>query len=471
MFESRLKIPLSNKEERNFIFALLVFKCLLFSYLFFQYTNYWQAGPVEGIAVHAGDTSGYFNPAESLAQGQGYSSVCRMPAFAPIYCGVSALFNPFVAYQFVILVQFVVGILSVVWVARLAGYLAQNKKAYYIAGIIYSASLLIAVWDPMLLSDSLGNSFLILAFYLAIRFKNEWNWKLVFWSSLFLTWSIFFRQIHVLFIPVLYFLLLKRTDFYKSSILFGIPLFLAFGSWTSYNYSKTNRFIPMVDSFSSCYGYLPEQLIAIRDLVIAWGEDCQPWVANSASNYLIAKEGCIQTPLSNRHYTTVYGAVEMRQLKEDYQRFYYDLEGAAKDSVGSVILAKAKSYREAYVNEHPSDFYVMNRFRLMKQFLFPARIDNIPGPAFAQMNTIQKGVKLGSYALLLLVNVLALILFIPVILKDWKGRWWLVSSWVLFLVLGGVLGFIEQRYLVPCYFFFTIIVAVGISSWKFKRSV
>jgi hypothetical protein len=40
----------------------------------------------------------------------------------------------------------------------------------------------------------------------------------------------------------------------------------------------------------------------------------------------------------------------------------------------------------------------------------------------------------------------------------------------LFVVLGGVLGFIEQRYLVPCYFFFTIIVAVGISSWKFKRS-
>ncbi|MEY3835640.1 MAG: hypothetical protein RI989_1068, partial [Bacteroidota bacterium] len=60
MFESRLSIPLSNKEERNFIFALLVFKCLLFAYLFFQYTNYWQAGPVEGLAVHAGDTSGYF---------------------------------------------------------------------------------------------------------------------------------------------------------------------------------------------------------------------------------------------------------------------------------------------------------------------------------------------------------------------------------------------------------------------------
>jgi hypothetical protein len=106
----------------------------------------------------------------------------------------------------------------------------------------------------------------------------------------------------------------------------------------------------------------------------------------------------------------------------------------------------------------------------MKQFLFPARIDNIPGPVFAQMNIFQKGVKVGSYALLLTVNVLALILFIPVILKDWKGRWWLVSSWFLFVVLGGVLGFIEQRYLVPCYFFFTIIVAVGISSWKLKRS-
>ena len=471
MFESRLSIPLSKREERNFILALVVFKCLIFSYLVFQYANYWESGTVEGLAVHAGDTSGYFNPAESLAQGAGYSSICRMPAFVPIYSPVSAVFNPYIAFQFVILLQCVFGILSVIWVARIAAHLGQNKRAYYIAGIIYASSLLIAVWDSMLLSDSLGNSFLILAFYLAIRFKNELTWKLVFWSSLFLTWSIFFRQIHVLFIPVLYFLLLKRTHFFKSSILFGIPLFLAFGSWTAYNYSKTSRFIPLVDSFSSCYGYMPEELIAIRDLVIAWGEDCQPWVPNSASNYLIAKDGCTISPSVERHYTTAYGAQEMKRLKEDYHRFYYELEGISKDSLGNEIISRARKYKSVYMHEHPSDYYVLNRFRLMKQFLFPARIDNIPGPAFAQMNVIQKGVKVGSYALLLLVNALALVLFIPVILKDLKNRWWLITGWLLFFVLGGVLGFIEQRYLVSCYFFFTIIVAVGISSWKFKRSV
>ncbi len=471
MFESRLSIPLSKKEERNFIFALLLFKCVLFAYLFFQYTNYWQAGPVEGLAVHAGDTSGYFVPAESFAQGAGYSSVCRMPAFVPIYSWFSALFNPNAAYQFVVILQFLLSIFSVVWVARIAGHLAQNKRAYYMAGITYASSLLIAVWEPMLLSDSFGNSLLILSFYLAIRFKQESKLKWIFWASLFLTWSIFFRQIHILFIPVLYFLMLKKEVFWKTTVLFATPILFAFGSWTAYNYSKTSRFIPLVDSFSSCYGYMPQQLVAIRDLVIAWGEDCQPWVPNSASNYLIAKDGCTASPLNERHFTTVYGAVEMKQLKEDYHRFYYELEGAAKDSVGNVILAKAKAYREAYVHEHPSDYYFVNRLRLMKQFLFPARIDNIPGPAFAQMNILQKGVKVGSYVLLLIVNLLALVLFIPVILKDWKGRWWLVSSWILFVALGGVLGFIEQRYLVPCYFFFTIIVAVGISGWKFKRSV
>jgi hypothetical protein len=394
-----------------------------------------------------------------------------MPAFVPIYSWFSALFNPYAAYQFVVVLQFLLGVCSVVWVARIAGHLAQNKSAYYIAGIIYASSLLIAVWDAMLLSDSLGNSFLVLGFYLAIRFKNEMNWKLVFWSSLFLTWSIFFRQIHVLFIPVLYFLMLKKEVFFKSSLLFAIPILLAFGSWTAYNYSKTNRFIPLVDSFSSCYGYMPEQLVAIRDLVIAWGEDCQPWVPNSASNYLIAKDGCTSSPLNERHYTTAYGAAEMKQLKEDYHRFYYDLQGTQKDSLGNEILSRARKYKQVYAHEHPSDYYILNRFRLMKQFLFPARIDNIPGPAFAQMNIIQKGVKVGSYALLLLVNALALVLFIPVILKDLNNRWWFITGWLLFFVLGGVLGFIEQRYLVPCYFFFTIIVAVGISSWKFKRSV
>jgi hypothetical protein len=55
MFESRLSIPIPKQEERKFIFALIVFKCLLFAYLFFQYSNYWQTGHVEGLAVHAGD--------------------------------------------------------------------------------------------------------------------------------------------------------------------------------------------------------------------------------------------------------------------------------------------------------------------------------------------------------------------------------------------------------------------------------
>lgn len=471
MFKSKLSIPLSNREECKFIFGLVVFKCLLFAYLFFQYLNYWQSGALEGLAVHAGDTSGYFNPAESLAQGQGYSSVCRMPAFVPIYSGVSALFNPFVAYQFVILLQFVLGILSVLWVARLAAHLAQNKKSYYIAGSVYAASLLIAVWDPMLLSDSLGNSFLIFSFYLAVRFKNERRLSLVLWASVFLTWSIFFRQIHILFIPVLFFIVVGRSTFFKSILYFGVPIVFAFGSWTAYNYSKTNRFIPLVDSFSSCYGYMPEELVVIRDLVIAWGEDCQPWVPNSASNYLIAKEGCKESPLNNRHYTTAYGPEEMKKLKEDYHRFYYELQGSSKDSLGNEIVARAKKYKAVYAQEHPSDYYVVNRFRLMKQFLFPARIDNIPGPSFAQMNPIQKGVKAGSYALLLVVNVLAFLLVIPVVVKDWRGRWWLASGWMLFAVLAGVLGFIEQRYLVPCYFFFVIVMAVGISSWKLKRSV
>jgi hypothetical protein len=471
MFESRLSIPIPKQEERKFIFALIVFKCLLFAYLVFQYSNYWQTGPVEGLAVHAGDTSGYFDPAESLAQGAGYSSVCRMPAFAPIYSPVSAVFNPYIAFQVVILLQFALGIFSVVLVARLAGHLAQNKKAYYIAGIVYASSFFISVWDPMLLSDSLGNSFLILAFYIAIRFKNEASWNLVLWSSLFLTWSIFFRQIHVLFIPALYFIMIKRAQFVQTSVLFGIPVILAFGSWSFYNYSKTEKFIPLVDDYSSCYGYLPKELLVIRNLIIAWGEDCQPWVPNSASQYLIAKEGCTNSPLTDRHYTTAYGAEELKQLKEDYHRFYYELEGTSKDSLGNEIISRARKYKSAYMHEHPSDYYILNRFRLMKQFLIPARIDNIPGPAFAQMNIIQKGVKVGSYALLLLVNALALVLFISVILKDLKNRWWLITGWLLFFVLGGVLGFIEQRYLVPCYFFFTIIVAVGISSWKFKRSV
>jgi hypothetical protein len=131
------------------------------------------------------------------------------------------------------------------------------------------------------------------------------------------------------------------------------------------------------------------------------------------------------------------------------------------------VLASVKRFSDAYRKERKLDFYVVNRFRQLRMFLFPTRLDNMPGPAFAQMNVLQKGVKLGYYALFVLINLFGVLATVFAFFKQGKNAlFWLALPWSFIVPLAVLLGYTEQRYYVPVYPFMLVL---AVWFWAFLR--
>jgi len=449
------------------LLGILIIKIAVLVYLGVNYLAHpTEAGHV-GIANLANDTHGYLDPCESVVQGAGYTSACRMPAFLLIYAPVSLVAGPQAAMQAIIVFQIILSIFAAWAVYVLILFFTKHAWSSMLGAWIYTLSLVLAPYDLILLADSLGISLLVISLAFVVKYKETAHFKFVFYTSVFLVWSIFFRQIHLVVVPFVFLWLASPTIFklkstIKQGVYFTLPFVVIFGAWTAYNYAKSKRVILLVAPFEECYGYMPKQLIELRDLVIAWGEDCQPWVPNSASNFFVAKNGTATCPVSPAYFTSKYGKTELDSLRSYYRHFYFEKDSTFGPIAAEKISALAPVYLAAYKQEHAFDYYILNRVKLVRQFMFPKRLDNIPGPALDQMNVMQKVVKLLSYFLFLAVNAIALVASVIWCWKIKSNSWFVLLPLVLVGILAAYLGFIEQRYFAPIHALFIVVDVVVI---------
>jgi hypothetical protein len=464
--------------SRTFLFrwaviALLI-KASLFGYFFTQFNQYTDPNWIEaGIAVKTGDTFGYIDPAEDFVQGKGYTSFCRMPGFLPIYAPFSFVLGQTGAFVGVVVFQFFTSVLSILLLAAIAARWIRAEWTFGAVVLLYSISSFVSIWDHYLMSDSFSTSFMIFSLYLLIRFVDSGRWMLLVWSGLFLAWTIFFRQVSLVLVPVYAMLiwfywtekLVKRTS---ALVMFSLPLVLSLGAWTYYNYKKSDRFIPLIASVGECYSTYTPQLLAIDKLIIDWGEDYLRWSQGSLAHwYLWEPWENRDIVLPERLFTSQCNSDSLHALRANYVVFLRDSSAQVREEAGAKVLASVKRFSDAYREEKKLDFYVVNRFRQLRMFLFPTRLDNMPGPAFAQMNALQKGVKLGYYALFVLINLFGVFATVFAFFKQGKNAlFWLALPWSFIVPLAVLLGYTEQRYFVPVYPFMLVL---AVWFWAFLR--
>lgn len=454
----------SKTEIRRWAMVALFMKLVLFGWFAVNIYYYWESGKVHHvIAGIQGDTKTYYIPAEDFVQGNGYTSICRMPGILPLYAPVSYLFGPPAAKVFMIVIQFVCSVISVVLLGWIASVLFKSKRAMGYTVILYGISTFVSIWDHFLMSDSLSISFLIFSVYFIIRYLQTSKLRALIVSGLFITWSVFLRQIDVVAIPVLGLILLayqwkQPIKIIRSVFVFAIPFVVCIGSWTYYNYQKTSRIIPLIAPFDECFKITSEQLNAIGDLVRAWGENSVHWTEGGSAQWLLTNDfKGSSPPVSPSVFTSRYNLDSLTQLKADFAAFQKLENHLQKDSLGSEILKKAKAYKSSYVAEYPLNYYFLNRLQLIRRFALPGYIDNVPGPPYPQMNILHKAVKGGSLLLLMLISILGFAGSLMVIIKrDFALILWLGIPWSVLFVLACVLGYIEQRYFAPIYPFFLI---------------
>jgi hypothetical protein len=106
----------------------------------------------------------------------------------------------------------------------------------------------------------------------------------------------------------------------------------------------------------------------------------------------------------------------------------------------------------------------LNRLRHAQQLLVPLRIDNLPGPAFHEMNVFEKIIKIFYLVLFTVVVIGGMLVMVGLFFtRNNSERWWWMLPLGLVFALTMILGFVEQRYLVPVYPFMIVAVAFAIS--------
>jgi hypothetical protein len=455
--------------------ALLI-KSVLFSFFAYSFYRYWPDHWNNGIFNASGDTSVYYGAVESFYQGKGYDTYCRMPGLLPIYYPIRLFFDVSLTKQIVIILQFLCSVVSVYLLAKTAKLLFNSQRLFLITFFLYAFSSFVSIWDHVGYADSFGTSFLIYSIYLLVLHKIKPDWKLVLLSGGFMVWSVFFRPVHGIVIPfaALIFLFNRRdlTGFFKMSFIFVLPVVFFLGIWTYSNYTKHKKIIVLQGDLSECFSGLTSDLLGIRDLIVAWGGDSQPWSMNSEGEWFF--NTTLKTkqsePSRDVIYTSDYNLDSLKKLQSYFAIVHSDTtESGLKEKYRSHIVASTARYIQSYKKEHWFRYYILNKIKLLKKFLVPDRLDDLPLPSSDKMNIVQKAVKAGYFLLLIFVNLFG---FIGSLLILRKGILLPLIPLVLLFTLCIGMGLIEQRYLVPVYGFFVIATAYVLDKLigKFRKN-
>jgi hypothetical protein len=478
-------------DKRKWLVLAIAIKALLFGYFALEFKTNWPDRDIQsGIVVFYQDSYTYYTPIEEWVDKGVYRGACRMPGLLPLYAPFYAVLGPIKARVVMILLQLLLDAIATCCLALLAYRFFESKRIAHWTFSIAAISSFTSVWNNYAVSDSFAVSMLVFAFYTMHQFGQKRQFRFLFLSALWIAWSIFFRPIHLLALPILGIYVLyilqpfktKNFEFIKVGFIWLLPLTLAIGLWTFRNWKAFDKIIPLQEDPSICYYNLQDFHLAVRDNVVAWGCDFQEWSLNTEFAWLLDSSDQSLPKVPQRIYTTAMNADSLMLLKANYHMALQADRQNLSDlpSKSQLVIEQARRFLAAYKAEHAWDYYFVNRLRLLKLFLFPGRLDNLPLPARADMNVFQFAIKLFYLLLLSVVILFGVLSFGLLFIKKHRDVLILLAFPLTHIVVLGVyLGYAEQRYLTPAYPFLIILTAAGMSigydtiksKWTSKRTL
>jgi len=454
-------------------------KALIFVFLAFYFSKNWEPEKVvAGIAIHSGDTNSYLHPIIDAINGNGYTSICRMPGLLPIYGPLAYVFGPQTGEAVLVLLQFVLATIAVYTLSWWSYLLSASKRTFLAVLILASLSTFTAVWDHYIYMESLGVSALIIALYQVHSYVQKQKYKSLWLASVLLAWCVFLRPILLMVFPIVALFLLFHFygktsvfDKLKRVLILVLPLSLSIALWSSYTKSRTGERIFLQGSFEQCYRQMPEHHLHVRDLIIAWGGDFQEWSENTEFAWFIRKKENKKFVFPARVFASAYNLDSLQALRLNYQLAASDsLSSEQKNVAMAKVIDSSDRFLESFKKEKPLDFWLKNRLLLLKKFIVPGHVDNLPFVSVNQMSPDQLIMKLWSVLLFHLVMILGTLSAVYLFFTQMKS-YWLLAGFALatIFLLGPVLGFIEQRYLVPAYPLLLVCLVNSVSSFFGRR--
>jgi hypothetical protein len=407
-----------------------------------------------------------------LKEGSGKYFAGRMPGLSFPYLILRFLFNKDISFLIILASQIILSAVSVYVLALSAVRLFNNLKVFYLTFFLFGISTFTSIFDIRIgLAESFSVSSIIFCFYFLIKYLQTQHYKSLLWSGLFLTWAIFLRPflgLLILFLPLIVFVFNLKQNKLKTafahSLLFVSSFILAESVWVTVNYINTNRLIFTQDSLDNAYGsQFTKGCLAIRNFIVTTGGEAANFEQGSEAEWFLnKKDNNIQFIIPERMLRNVsFNRDSLQMLKNLYFKYKTDttLSNESKKALDSKIVEIADNYTSEYKMSNPFYYYWIKYANNFKRLVLKSGSGYLPLPEFANMNFMQKAVKIfysGLYYFILLTSLLGAVFAIK--MQDFKK---ILLPLVFILTTSLTITFYsdiqESRYFVTVYPFLIIL--------------
>lgn len=424
----------------------------------------WTEHSSVGIALQPNESLGYYHPLESLIEEGHYQGMCHLPGLLPFYLPLRMVLPEPAALQAMIVLQVLFDLAATWALGILAARIFHSLRAMHITYALACISTFTAVRNNYLLSDSLCISLVVLSFFSFSNYLLQSKSKHLWFTAIGLCIAVLLRPAMLVLLAGIALLLALSNGFnrltVRSCVILMVPTMIAISSWTLRNQLTYGRTVVLLAPLGECQPQITPDFAAIRDWILASGGDYQPWAVGGEAHWFFDSPKTLPMPFEEDDFTPSCDTAMLEGLKRDYHLLHSDTilsnEAAALEQS---IIHRATQCKLSYIETHPVRYYVLNKLKFARMILFPSRIDDLPFPAYSEMNMAQKIIKIGSWLALPLLSALCLLAtLVWIVQRKWNYLLWMCLPLGLVAVHSWI-GFVEQRYLAASYPFFIALTA------------
>ncbi len=450
-----------------------------------------------GPFIKSADHAEYITPVDNFIEkgvyameGHDESYAGRLPGFVFPYIIFRSVLSERAANVCLGIFILALAVIASYILSLLLYQLTKKRWAFVISFLLINFIPYFWHYEWTLHTSSLGVSCLIFFCYYFQAYTTEHLKKHLLFAGFFLCWLVLLRGFCFVYLPiVLCFLVyfekrLAKTikEIFLALFIFLLPLGIFESMWVTRNFISLHKFIPLQTAFvpgteskNSEYGYhsiTKYSLTKVRELIFTWGGENAWYFPDSDISWFGWKGGknTSDFKFDESIFFDGFNKDTLYALRNEVFFSYRDsLTEAQHDSIENKIIRSSEHLKAKFKENKKAYFYFYTPLKRLKNYLFRNVTQDWPGPAYKELNSLQKVfrlVSIGTYFMLLIQILLFPFLYLKNYKKEEASGFYLFFYMLLIASIFPFMFLIAMSHYTYFIFGFTMLIPIFVYNLK-----
>lgn len=314
-----------------------------------------------------------------------------------------------IAFKIIAWVQIIIDSIAVYVVYKTSCILFKDSFISLIAALLYAFYPFIIVWNPVVYSEALSVSSLIVGIFFLVR-NNKYD---SIFAAAIISFSILCRPqvLPIILVISLFFLIQiiqRKQSFFKKAFLFFITFMIVYGSWPLRNYINYNKVVLTQDIRS--FKTAGEDWLAFTEYIYSVKAEWEPQFTNIITNQPVQfpKIAYINTEDSLKLERAIYLAKNCGSSFSNWKGYWKEPFTVTDSNCNQEIAILFHELKKSQIKTNPLNYYLLVPLQNLKKALFKLTLNNPSSTLVKVISTV-----LFSYrSLLLLLGIFGAFLMI-----------------------------------------------------------